>query len=221
MGIYAWSNTAGVWARGALQIYYGVDLTRIRWLSAQSDMEGLTAGMRLEPLPQHEGATDEVMDDLLLSGTLDAVIGPNVLPGISRRDPRIGRLFPDYKTEEQGYFRATGIFPISHVVTLSQDFVSRHPHAPVALLEAYRKGRDVAFDRIEGSDPAILTISWASALMAEQRELMGDRYWAYNIEDNRVALQAMVQFAHEQGLTPSRLGYTSFFDPAAAELPGW
>ena len=53
--------------------------------------------------------------------------------------------------------------------------MERHPEAPVALLKAYRCARNVAFDRIEGSDPVILTISWAAAAMAEQRELMGER----------------------------------------------
>ena len=33
VGIMQWDNTAGVWARGALQHYYGVDLKRINWLS--------------------------------------------------------------------------------------------------------------------------------------------------------------------------------------------
>src|SRR6476661_2563182 len=33
VGIQFWSNTAGVWIRGALQNYYQVDLTRIDWLT--------------------------------------------------------------------------------------------------------------------------------------------------------------------------------------------
>jgi hypothetical protein len=54
----------------------------------------------------------------------------------------------------------------------------------------------------------------------EQRELMGENYWAYNIENNRRTLEAMTQFAHEQGLSPQRIDYQSFFDPVAAKLPG-
>src|SRR5262245_44039188 len=33
VGILLWNNTAGIWARGALQHHYGVDLTKIRWFS--------------------------------------------------------------------------------------------------------------------------------------------------------------------------------------------
>ena len=210
------SSTAGVWARGALQNYYEVDLTKIRWVMSGAEATGWAPGVNVEQLPR--GAD---LDAMLVSGELDAVIEPNVLPSVTKRDPRVRRLFRDWKTEEQNYYRQTGIFPISHVATLKEDFVKRHPEAPVALLQAYRRARDVALDRIEGPDPAVLTISWASAAMAEQRALMGERYWPYNIADNVPALEAMMLYAHQFGLTPSQLSYESFFDERAAALEGW
>jgi len=209
-------GTAGAWARGALQNYYEVDFTKIRWVMAGPGAKGWAPGIEVEQLSR--GAD---LDELLLSGELDAVIEPNVLRSVTKRDPRVRRLFRDWKTEEQNYYRQTGIFPISHMMTLKQDFVNRYPEAPVALLKACRQARDIALNRIEGSDPSILTISWASAAMAEQRELMGDHYWPYNIEDNVRPLEAMMQFAHQLGLTPKQLDYASFFDAEAAALPGW
>ena len=215
VGISSWGNTACMWAKGALQNHYGIDLTRIQWFAPHPDETSVAPGIQIERLPEG-GDTDA----LLLARELDAIIEPNVLPSISRRDPRVRRFFRDYKTEEQNYFKQTGIFPISHIVTLSQEFVRQYPDAPVALLKAYRRARDVALDRIQGSDPQILLISWASALLDEQRELMGENYWAYNIENNRRALEARPQFAHQQGVTPNRIDYESFFHPEAAALPG-
>jgi 4,5-dihydroxyphthalate decarboxylase len=219
VGIMQWDNTAGVWARGALQHYYGVDLKRINWQAARLKKEGVAEGMRIEKI-QGSGDSDTLLDGLLVDGKLDAVIGPNLLPSISARDQRTRRLFRDYRTEEQNYFRKTGIFPTSHVVTLKQDFVDRHPDAPVALLKAFRKSRDVAFDRLEGSDPQVIAYSWIAAAVAEQRALMGENYWAYNVENNRTVLEAMTQYAHEQGLTPTRIDYMTFFHPEAAGLAG-
>ncbi len=215
VGISSWGNTACMWAKGALQNHYGVDLTCVHWFAPHPDETLVAPGIRIEPLPKGGDS-----DALLLAGELDAIIEPNVLPSISRRDPRVRRLFRDYKTEEQNYFKQTGIFPISHIVTLTQEFVHQHPDAPVALLKAYRCARDVALDRIQGSDPQILLISWASALLDEQRALMGENYWAYNIENNRRALEAITQFAYQQGVTPNRIDYESFFHPEAAALPG-
>jgi 4,5-dihydroxyphthalate decarboxylase len=215
VGIPQWDNTAGVWARGALQHYYKIDLTRINWLSVRSKMMGPLPGIHIEPLAQWSD-----LDSLLLEGRLDAVIEPDVLPSITRKDPRVRRLFGDYKAEEQNYFKKTGIFPISHVVTLKQEFVDRYPDAPVALLKAFRQARDVAFNRLEGDNPQVLVISWVAAAVDEQRALMGENYWAYNIEDNQRALNAITQFAYEQGLSPSRIDYESFFHPEAARFPG-
>lgn len=215
VGIFAWENTAGVWARGAMQHQYGVDLTRIHWISGRSDEKSLPPGIRVESLKNRAD-----LDSMLVEAKLDAVIDPNVLPSISRRDPRVHRLFRDYKTEEQSYFKKTGIFPISHIVTLKQEFVDRHPNAPLALLKAFRRARDEAFHRLEGADPQILVISWAAAAVEEQRALMGEDYWAYNIAANRRALDAFTQFAYEQGLSPSKLDYERLFHPEAAALPG-
>lgn len=215
VGIFQWENTAGVWARGALQHYYDVDLKRINWISGRARETGVAPGIRVQGLE-----TRGDLDSILVEGKLHAVIDPNVLPSISRKDPRVRRLFRDYKTEEQTYFKKTGIFPISHVVTLKQEFVDRYPNAPVALLKAFRQARDEAFNRIEGADPQIISISWAAAAVDEQRALMGEHYWAYNIENNRRALEAMTQYAYEQGLSPSKIDFESFFAPQASALPG-
>jgi 4,5-dihydroxyphthalate decarboxylase len=212
-----WMGPAGVWARGALQNYYEIDLTSIHWFTPNPTAAPTAPGIRIDAIPP---GVDE-LDRMLVAGELDAVIDANVLPSIINRDPRVRRLFRDWKAEAQEYYRATHIFPISHLVTLKQEFVDRHPAAPIALLSAYREARDIAIKRVEGSDPEYLIISWASHQLAEQRALMGDHYWPYNIEDNIPTLEALTLFAHQQGLTPHRVDYHSLFHPEAAALPGW
>jgi 4,5-dihydroxyphthalate decarboxylase len=103
---------------------------------------------------------------------------------------------------------------------LKQSFVDKHPNAPVALLKAFRQSRDVAFDRLMGPDPQIIVYSWMAAAVAEQRELMGDNYWPYNVKDNVKALEAITQYGHEQGLSPTRIDYKTFFHPEAAAYQG-
>lgn len=214
VGILFWANTAGVWVRGALQHTYGVDLNSIQWFATNPDTMTMPKGIRYELQKGRD------LDEMLVSGELDAVIEPNVLPSITRRDPRVRRLFTDYKAEEQTYFRQTGIFPISHVVTLRKSFVDRHPDAPVALLKAFREARDIAIENIQGADPQVMVLAWASALLDEQRTLMGENYFAYNIADNRKALAAIVQYSHEQGLISRAADFEELFAPEAARLPG-
>jgi 4,5-dihydroxyphthalate decarboxylase len=79
VGILGWTNTAGIWARGALQHYYNVDLSRILWRSAQMTPEGLPPGITIEPVPRGK------LEELLVSGELDAVIQADVFPSITSK----------------------------------------------------------------------------------------------------------------------------------------
>ena len=90
----------------------------------------------------------------------------------------------------------------------------------MALLKAFRRSRDIAFERLEGSDPQVIAYSWIAAAIAEQRELMGENYWAYNVQDNVRTLEAMMAFSHQLGITPGKLDFESFLHPEAAALPG-
>lgn len=213
VAISGWTNTAGIWARGALQHYCGVDLTRVRWYSTGQAPADLPAKFTLEPLPSRD------VDALLVSGEMDAAIQSSLLPSIIGKDPRVRRLFVDYKREEQDYFRKTGIFPISHIVALRPEFVQQQPDGPVALLKAFREARDVAFQRIEEQE--VLALSWVTDMLDEQRALMGPNYWAYNIQDNRRALESIIEYADDLGVASPRLSVEALFEPTAAAYPGF
>ena len=214
------SSTAGVWARGALLNYYKVDFTKIHWLMTPGEGGPATSwapGITVEQLPR---GTD--IDGMLVRGELDCVMEPNVLPSITKRDKRVRRLFPDFRAEEQKYFRDTGIYPISHMVSLNKAFVEKHPDAPVALLSAYRKARDIALERVGGPEgPMYVSLPWAVAAQNEAIEVMGERFYAYNVADNVPALEGMMQFAHQLGITKTRVDYRQFLHEEAAALPGW
>ena len=215
------SSTAGIWARGALLNYYEVDFTKIHWvMSAAGDLgggQGWGPGIEVEGL-----ARGTNIDALLVNGDLDCVIEPNVLPSISTHDPRVRRLFPDFRSEEQKYFKDTGIFPISHMVSFNKAFVEQHPESPLALLRAYREARDIALDAVGGPDgPLHVTLPWAVAAQNDARETMGERYYAYNVADNVAPLEAMMLFANQFGVTASRLDYRQFIHEEAAAYPGW
>jgi hypothetical protein len=66
-----------------------------------------------------------------------------------------------------------------------------------------------------------VTLPWVVAAQNEQREVMGERFYAYNVVDNTRSLEAMMQFAHQFGITPTRLDYRQFISEEAAQYPGW
>jgi 4,5-dihydroxyphthalate decarboxylase len=214
VGLRGWAVTASLWVRGILQRYYEVDLTKVNWYAPGEALQAnIPAEFNVKPLPSDGG-----VDGLLVSGELDAAIFPDVLPSVQRGAPEVGRLFEDYRAEEQAFYQRTRIFPISHLVAMKQEFAREHPTAPLSLLQAFRQSRDACFHRIE--EQQILSLSWAGALLAEQRALMGEHYWPYNVTDNRHVLETVIDFAHEQGLIPQPFAVEELFVPESVAAPG-
>jgi 4,5-dihydroxyphthalate decarboxylase len=218
IGIKSWSNTAGVWCRGILRNYYGVDAAQSSWIALERDDDvGIPDGaLRIEyrDAKSGGGAGTQTLDELLLAGEIDAVIDPNVPASIIRKDGRTRRLFQNYYEEERRWFADTGIFPTSHIVTLRRDFVDANPDAPRALLRAWRKARDIAFEAVEGADPETIIMPWLSHHLEEQRALMGERFFCYDIAHAAKALDALMLYARQQWLTSELVDKTQLFHPS-------
>jgi 4,5-dihydroxyphthalate decarboxylase len=214
VGMRGWVSTASVWVRGLLQHQHGVDPRRVRWV-ARPDHLGwnVPAGWDVEPL-----GAGQSLDALLLAGELDAVVTPEPPPSFRRGAPEVGRLFEDYRAADEAWYRRTGVFPISHLLALDPAFVRAHPQAPLSLLRTFRQARDAAFHRIQ--EQQILALSWAGVALAEQRALMGDHYWPYNVPDNRAGLELAIAYAHEQGVIARPLAVEDLFLPETLTAPG-
>jgi 4,5-dihydroxyphthalate decarboxylase len=60
-------------------------------------------------------------------------------------------------------------------------------------------------------------LAWSIAEMEEEREIFGDDLWPYGLEANRRVLDALVQYAHEQGLIKQLFDIKSLFAPNTLE----
>ncbi|HXG49873.1 MAG TPA: hypothetical protein VNN77_00510 [candidate division Zixibacteria bacterium] len=91
VGIMQWDNTAGVWARGALQHYYGVDLASVRWMALRVK-EGVAApGMRIEKLSAPTDADpDEILNDCWSAGRSMRSSAPTFCPRFRAGIPGCG-----------------------------------------------------------------------------------------------------------------------------------
>ncbi|MCH7771514.1 MAG: hypothetical protein IIA49_10960, partial [Bacteroidetes bacterium] len=127
VGVPEWQLTANVWARGMLSDEYGVAVEQIEWLIGGLDQPGRKEKHPVELPPRINHASigaDQTLWSLMCEGALDAIIAPRAPQALVKGDPRVRRLFTDFKSAEQAYFRKTGIFPIMHVLELPAD---RHP----------------------------------------------------------------------------------------------
>ncbi|HYY60603.1 MAG TPA: ABC transporter substrate-binding protein, partial [Burkholderiales bacterium] len=130
LGLPEYQITANVWIRGMLKDEYGVDTRDIHWRNGGVEDPGreertalkLPPDIDLKPI-----AKDKTVSVMLEAGELDGMIGARAPSCFLRGVPNVARLFPDFRTVEQDYFRRARMFPIMHAIGIRKSLVEQHP----------------------------------------------------------------------------------------------
>ncbi|MCK9508221.1 MAG: hypothetical protein M0Q54_07265 [Pigmentiphaga sp.] len=125
IGIRAYAQTTVTWVRGILAEEYGVDLSRIQWVTAE---DGHLAEY---PDPQGVIRDERRAVDLLLAGELDAAIIGTDLPD----DPRLAPVLPDPHEAAAAWGARLGLTPINHMMAINRSLCEQHPEV---VREIYR-----------------------------------------------------------------------------------
>jgi 4,5-dihydroxyphthalate decarboxylase len=215
VGIPEWAQTAVTYARGPLMHDAGVSLASIHWLQAGVNQPGRTekvalhlpAGVVLEPRP------DTSLDELLRNGEVDAVISAQPPAAFVAGDGSVRRLFEDPQPLEEAYWKATGIFPIMHVIAIRKDVMDAHPWVAGNLLSAFEEAKNRSVERVIDSMIPRFPLPWVNVWAERAREMFGNDYWPYGIEPNRTTLTAFLDYAFEQGVAGTRIRPEDLFTP--------
>jgi 4,5-dihydroxyphthalate decarboxylase len=207
VGLRNFSATANLWMRGILEHEHGVPHKKIQWLK-QDDEEvevELPKELSLTKIPE-----DKDIEEMLAEGEIDALLHPELIRPILERDPRVGRLFPDYKEREIEYFKRTGIFPIMHTTALRAEVVERYPWLPVSLFKAFERAKAIAYEKME--NPRRVPLAWFRHALEEQEELLGNDPWVYGLgPENRKNLDTLMQYSQEQGFIARKVPVEELF----------
>jgi 4,5-dihydroxyphthalate decarboxylase len=207
IGVKQFQATAIVWMRGILQHEYGVPLSSIEWLCELDEtIEFRPRGdLKITRLPP-----DASVEQMLARGDIDAVLHPDLIRPLVEKDPRVGRLFPDYRREEIAYFQKTKIFPIMHVLAIKQEIVEANPWVAINMFHAFNKAKSIAMKRL--ANPRIVPLASYREAWEEQENLMGHDPWEYGLtERNRHNLETLSSYANEQGLIGRNLPLEQLF----------
>lgn len=220
IGLPEYQLTANVWIRGLLQHDYGVGPADVAWFTGGQETPGRHEKVPLSLPPeikiQNIGLV-KTLNQMLEEGEIDAFIGPRTPSCFVKGSPDVRRLFPDYVTVERDYFRRTGIFPIMHLVAIRDEVLERHPWVAANLYRAFVEAKNRVYQGFNQTSALKVTLPWLQAELERTRELMGEDFWPYGIEPNRRTLEALVQYAHEQGLIKSRPRVEELFASQALE----
>lgn len=219
IGVPEYQMTAAVWARGLLQDEYGVAPSACHWFTGGLTAAGRKPMVELEvPGVSIRHVPDRTLSDMLATGELDAVVAPQPPPAFTQGHAGLARLFADYPAAERAYWQKTRVFPIMHVVVLREALFKSHPWAAVSLFQAFEKARRNAMDILRTQEPPALSWPWAFEFGREIRELMGEDFWPYGIEANRLEIDTLCRYVAEQGFVAHPPAADELFAPNVAGL---
>jgi len=212
VGIPEWAQTAGIYVRGLLAEEYGVDLAKIHWLQAGVNEPGraekvalkLPAGIRYQARP------DSSLAAMLASGEVDAVISARAPQAFAPGGPVV-RLFPNYRAEEERFFKKTGIFPIMHLITMRRTAFEQHPWIAMNLYKMFDEAKRRCFNRLADFTCARVPLPWAAAIAEEIVAECGPDPFPYGIEASRPTIEAFCRYANDQGVTQRRMTADDLF----------
>jgi len=213
IGIPEWAQTAGIYARGFLAETAGVDLTKIKWVQAGTNQPGrdekvaftLPAGMQYSQRP------DSSLSAMLLSGEIDGALAAHPPDAVAASGGKIVRLYPNYRTDELSYFKATGIFPIMHLIAMRRAVFERYPWVAQNLFKVFEEAKRRSLERINDLTASRIPVPWSACVLGDYEQSFGADPFPYGLEANRTTLDAFCRFAHAQGITAQRLSPDELF----------
>jgi 4,5-dihydroxyphthalate decarboxylase len=220
VGMPEYQMTACLWARGILEDEYGVKPRDIRWFTGGQEEPG-----RRERSPLSVDPTvsitripdDQTLSAMLDRGEIDAIISARV-PSCYGTNPQVKRMFENFREVEAAYYDKTRIFPIMHTIGIRKTLVEEHPWLPVSVYKAFNQAKDIALDEIHDAGVCMVTLPWAYHEVLDAQRRFGKDFWAYGVEPNRAALEAMTRYSHEQGLASRKLSVEELFHPGTLEM---
>lgn len=221
VGLPEYQITANVWIRGMLKDDHGIRPEEIHWRRGGIEEPGrgerspikLPAAIDLQQVP--EGKT---LSGMLESGEIDAMITARAPSCFDRGVPHVDRLFPDFKTVEQAYFRRTGFFPIMHLIGIRKTLVERYPWLPVNVYNAFLAAKKIAARELNEMTQLMVQLPWVVEHYNETRRVMGEDYWRYGFNENLKDLEAFARYHHDQGLSDRRVAPQELFAHSTFDL---
>ena len=157
---------------------------------------------------------------MLRDGELDALFTARAPSSFLRGEPHITRLFPNTREAEQAYYKKTGLFPIMHLVGIRKDAGARNiPGSPTSVYKAFCEAKALAMIDLLDVNALMVTLPWLDAGDPGDHGGHGRRTSGNTAsQENMREIEALTQYAHEQGLIDRKVAVEELFHPSMFEI---
>jgi 4,5-dihydroxyphthalate decarboxylase len=214
-GVRAYSVTTGVWTRGIFENEYGLDTSKVTWYV---DDEEHVRELRLPPNVLHvpEGKS---LASMIASGELQAGFDGNAGIGregpptagwadkAKREKPVLHDLMPNAASEAAAWFKRTGIYPVHSTLVIKDSLLAAHPDLARNVYDAFLAAKQDYVARLRSGEAS----SKKDQDLLEMMPIVGDDPLPYGLAANRPTIQALIDYAYQQKLTPRRMGMDEVF----------
>jgi 4,5-dihydroxyphthalate decarboxylase len=211
--------TAPVWIRGLLSDEYGVPVSSPLYLSGGEEEPGRLEKIALSLPPEIRTQSipaDKTLSQMIATGEIDALYTARAPSSFGRSD-KVLRLFPDYQTVEQQYYRKTKIFPTMHIIAIRRELYEQHRWVAQSLYKAFLTAQREAYEQLHDMAALKTMLPWLVRHVEDTERIMGRDFWPYGLEPNLHTLSTFLRYHHEQGLSKRRLEPKDLFAPETFE----
>jgi 4,5-dihydroxyphthalate decarboxylase len=200
-----YASSISTFSRGLLQRFFGVDLTKLRWLLPAPGRYPLYRGVEA----QMAYATGERKSAIqrLLDGEVDASTGDitdAALWQALESSDKVKRLFPDYHAMNRQLWLEHRVHTPTHIIVMGGKLNREHPGLARRLYDAFEESKRLAIGDALGDGTSYSMLMHAREALRDQLAEWGDVY-PFGVAANRTTIDWFLDFNLEQGLTRERL----------------
>ena len=139
IGVRSYTFTPGVWTRGILNSEYGLDPNSVTWV-----LSGDEHVFEYRPPSNVISSNSDDLQEMLISGEVDAVIGPTDLD-----ESKTKSFFNNPSTLDEQWFQKTKIYPISHILVVKNSLLELDDNLVREVDRVFQAARTTYMDILE------------------------------------------------------------------------
>lgn len=103
------------------------------------------------------------------------------------------------------------------VVGIRKELAAQHPWLPAAVQKAFSESTAAALELLSDTSATKDTLPFVEEQLKAARDVMGEDYWSYGVQNARRTLATFVRHHHAQGLSSRLVPAEELFHPVTYE----